>query len=194
MLVSDVMTAPVVTVRPGASLKEVALLLDEHRVTALPVVDDNGRIVGVVSEADIVREAVPADPWVTPLQQPHHGPYLTKAGDVMSFHPVTVRSDTELPVAADLLVSSAIKSLPVIDADGTVLGMVSRSDIIAVLARRDSQIAADLRELVGESGNTWEFEVNDGVVKVVGTLSESEREVVRVLVSTVPGATSVRFA
>jgi CBS-domain-containing membrane protein len=193
MLVRDVMSAPAVTVHPDASLKEVTLLLDEHRVTALPVVDAHLRIVGVISEADVVRESVPADPWASPLQQGHLGSYLKRVGDVMSFHPVTVVPDTELAVAADLLVSSAIKSLPVIE-HGVVVGMVSRRDIIAVLARRDFEIAAELRDLIGEAGDAWDVEVVDGAVKVVGAETDAEREVVRVLAGTVPGVTGLQFA
>jgi CBS domain-containing protein len=192
MLVRDVMTAPAVTVRPDAALKDVAVVLDEHRVTALPVVDDHQRLVGVISEADVVRDAVPADPWDEPVHASHLGPYLTRVGDVMSYHPVTVSPDTELAVAADLLVSTVVKSLPVVEG-GVVVGVISRRDIIAVLAHRDDRIATELLGLVGEAGDDWEIEVEDGVVRVSGVTSPADREIVRVLAGTVAGAAGIRF-
>ena len=100
MLVRDVMTSPAVTAHPDLSLKRVAQLLDEHAVTALPVVDDGGRIVGVISEADVVLEAVPHDPRAH--INPHHlgrSPHFIRAADVMNHHPVTVRPDTDLAEA-----------------------------------------------------------------------------------------------
>ena len=192
MLVRDVMSTPAVTVHPDAPLKEVARLLDQHGITALPVVDDHQRIVGVISEADVLRDALPEDPWATPLHTSTLGPYLTRVADVMSYHPVTVMPTTELLVATDLLVETTVKSLPVVE-DGIVVGVVSRRDIVAVLARRDGQVAADMRELVGETGTNLAVDVEDGVVSIAGTTSESEREVLRVLAGSVAGAVAVRF-
>jgi CBS domain-containing protein len=126
------MTAPAVTVRPDVPLPAVARLLDERGVTSLPVVDDHGHIVGMVSETDVVRDAVPSDPWAHDLH-PSHGAFTTRVADVMTFNPITVPPDTELPVVADVLVTNRVQSLPVVEG-GVVIGVISRRDIVAVLA------------------------------------------------------------
>ena len=132
MRVRDVMTTPAVTVHAGAPLSEVARLLDQHGVTALPVVDDHDHVVGMVSETDVVRDAVPRDPWAHDLH-PSNGAYATRVADVMTYNPITVLPDTELPVVADVLVTNLVQNLPVVD-DGVVVGVVSRHDLVSLLA------------------------------------------------------------
>ncbi len=134
--VRDVMTTPVLTVGPEADLASAALLLDEHDVAALPVVDADGHVLGMVTETDVVRDAVPRNPWVRELHPSAGGPHPARVGDVMSFHPVAVLPDVELPVAADLLVNSGLTSLPVVE-DGVVVGIVSRHDLVSVVARTE---------------------------------------------------------
>lgn len=131
--VRDVMTTPVLTVHPEDGLATAAQLLDEHRVASLPVVDSEGHVLGMVTETDVVRDAVPRNPWVRELHPSADGPTPACVRDVMSFHPVAVLPDVELPVAADLLVNSSLPSLPVV-ADGVIVGIVSHHDLIAVLA------------------------------------------------------------
>lgn len=134
--VRDVMSAPVVTVAPEEELATAARLMDEHGVTALPVVDEHGHVLGMVTETEVVRDAVPRNPWVRDLHPSAGGPNPASVRDVMSFHPVAVLPDVELPVAADLLVNSSLASLPVVE-DGVVVGIVSRHDLVAVLARTE---------------------------------------------------------
>lgn len=141
MRVRDVMTTPAVTVRPDLPLHAVARLLDERGVTALPVVDDHQHIVGMVSETDVVRDAVLRDPWAHDLH-PSHGAFTTRVADVMTFNPITVPPDTELPVVADVLVTNRVKSLPVVEG-GVVVGIISRRDIVAVLAHAGEPEEAD---------------------------------------------------
>ena len=134
--VRDVMTAPVVTVAPEEDLATATRLMDEHGVTALPVVDEHGHVLGIVTQTEVVRDAVPRNPWVRELHPSAAGPHPACVRDVMSFHPVAVLPDVELPVAADLLVNSSLTSLPVVE-DGVVVGIVSRHDLVAVLARSE---------------------------------------------------------
>jgi CBS domain-containing protein len=192
MLVRDVMTAPVVTVRPDAPLKAVARILADHDVSTLPVIDDHGRMVGVVSEADVVRDAVPPDPWARELHTGSHGEYPTRTADVMSLHPLSVTPDTELPVAADLLATATVKSLPVVD-DGRVIGMISRHDIVTVLAHRDERVLRAVTDLLGDAADGCVVEVEDGVVTITGLASERDRRVARGLAATVPGAAGTLF-
>ena len=135
--VRDVMTAPVVTVAATDDLATAARLLDRHGVTALPVVDDHGHVLGMVTETDVVRDAVPRNPWERELHPSAGGPHPASVRDVMSFHPVAVLPDVELPVAADLLVNNALPSLPVVD-NGVVVGIVSRHDLVSVLASTET--------------------------------------------------------
>lgn len=134
--VRDVMTRPVVTVAPEADLATATRLMDEHAVTAIPVVDEHGHVLGMVTETDVVRDAVPSNPWMRELHPSAGGPHPACVRDVMSFHPVAVLPEVELPVAADLLVNSSLPSLPVVD-DGVIVGIVSRHDLVAVLARAE---------------------------------------------------------
>ena len=123
MLVREVMSSPAATVRGDASLKEAISLLERHDVSAMPVVDGAGRLVGVVSEADVIRELV------VPDQRTHEipvrlttAPLARRVADVMTAHPITVAPETDLAVATELMTSSAIKSLPVVDR-GRVAGV-----------------------------------------------------------------------
>ena len=148
MLVRDVMTTQVVTVRPELHVKAAIELLDAHRITAMPVVDDDDLLVGVVSEADVLRGAVLPDRRAheIPVRVDGRTGPLT-VGDVMTREVMSVTADADLAAAASVLVETHVKSLPVVD-HGRVVGMVSRRDVIAVLARRDPLIAAEVDGLL----------------------------------------------
>jgi CBS domain-containing protein len=130
MLVREVMTSPAVTVRPGETVRDAMALLDRLRITALPVVDDAGRPVGVVSEADLLREVF--------------GPTTrdTVAG-VMTCQVLSVSADDDVAQAFALMDHVALKSLPVL-LHGRVVGVISRCDLVASVARGDLQ-AVDAR-------------------------------------------------
>ena len=193
MLVREVMTAPAVTVSERATVKEAIGLLDRHDVAALPVVDTNGYLVGVVSEADVIREMVVPDQRVHELPvRLSTAPFLARVADVMSNHPLTVTGDTELAKAADLLTSTVVKSLPVVE-HGKVVGIVSRRDIVRLLSRQDTRIEAEIDELIRQDGRDWMVEVADGIVTVEGPQDVSEERLAEVLVSSVPGVIGLRF-
>jgi CBS domain-containing protein len=193
MLVRDVMTTEVVSVHPEARVKEAIQLLDDHRITAMPVVDADGRLLGVVSEADVLRDALMPDRRVHEIPVAIEGrtESLT-VRDVMTHLPMSVTADADLSVAASVLVDTSIKSLPVVDGD-LVVGIVSRRDVIAVLAKRDPLIAAEVDELLRSAEVECEVEVVDGVVRLDGPADARECEIARVLASTVPGVVGVWF-
>jgi CBS domain-containing protein len=194
MLVRDVMTTTVVSARPEMRVKQAIELLDDHQVTALPVVDDDGRLVGVVSEADVLRDAVLPDRRTREIPVRTEGRTAPlRVGDVMTAHPMSVAADADLSVAATVLVDTQIKSLPVVEADH-VVGMVSRRDVIAVLARRDPLIEAEVDDLLRAAEVECEVEVVDGVVRLDGPTEPHAREIARVLAGTVPGVVGVTFA
>ena len=193
MLVRDVMTRPAVTVRADAPLKEATTLLDARSITSLPVVDSRGRPVGVVSEADLISGMVPRDTRL------HMAPSATEAhvlppetvAEVMNPHPMTVSESTDLAEAADLLTTTGVKSLPVLDEHGRVVGVVSRRDIIHVLARPDSEIEAELDDAFRRLGRDWLVDVDNGVVTLTGPSDAGEIGLATTLAETVAGVTAV---
>src|SRR5690606_27517814 len=120
-------------IRVDATIKDAIATLDAHGITALPVVAGGRRVVGVVSEADLIRDLVAPDPraGVTPVAE--RVPTPTTVAEVMSPHAVKVRPDTDLADAIDLMTSTAVKSLPVVDDHDRVVGVVSRRDVVHVL-------------------------------------------------------------
>jgi CBS-domain-containing membrane protein len=168
-------------------------LLDERSVTAMPVVDSRGRIVGVVSEADLIREAVRID--VRTRETPHEETFdhPRRVEDVMSLFLLTVDAEADLTEAVDLMTTSAAKSLPVVDG-GRVVGVVSRSDVIHVLARSDQQIRAEVDDLLRTAGTDWEVEVLDGVVDVSGPIDDAQRRVAEAVAGSVTGVIAVRVS
>jgi CBS domain-containing protein len=123
MLVREVMTSPAVTVGPGTSVRDAIGLLDRFQITSLPVVDDDGRPVGVVSEADLLREALGLSGHDT-------------VGEVMTCEVLSVSADGDTMDAFAVMDGTAVKSLPVL-LHGRVVGVLSRRDLVSALARGD---------------------------------------------------------
>ena len=194
MLVREVMSAPAITVSMQTLTRMALKMLDEYGITAMPVVDDHGEIVGVVSEADLVRDEILPDPRVhmIPISITEWGP-PQRVGDVMSTPVLTVSSSTDLAVPVDRMTSTVVKSLPVVD-DGRVVGVVSRRDVVHVLARRDDSIRVELEDLVRSESADWEVEVADGVVHILGPADQHERRIAEVLAGSVAGVIAVRVS
>jgi CBS domain-containing protein len=191
MLVREVMTTPAITVTPGTPLKRAIGLLDEHRITAMPVVDEDGDLVGVVSEADVLRDSVLPDPRAHDRLVEISGPTVhVVVTDVMTHLPVTVSPDDDVAQAVEILVNTQVKSLPVVSA-GQVVGMVSRRDVIAVLARQDALIEAEIDEELREAGVECSVDVNDGVVHLADAESADSLRIAQVIASRVPGVIGV---
>jgi CBS domain-containing protein len=127
MLVREVMTSPAVTVGPDESIRHAIALLDRFQVTALPVIDEDGCPIGVVSEADLLREA---------LGRAGH----TTVRDVMTRQVLTVSADGDVVDAFAVMDGTVVKSLPVL-LHGRVVGVISRRDLVATLARGDLEAA-----------------------------------------------------
>jgi CBS-domain-containing membrane protein len=179
--VRDVMTGEVVAVRRDASFKEMAARLREYRVSAFPVVDENRRVIGVVSEADLLaKEALAGEHTGIPAAITgilHHKDYkkaegLT-AGDLMTHPAVTVRSEDTVEHAARLMYTLQVKRLPVVDAGGYLVGIVSRADLLTVFDRPDEQIHSEivndiiLRDFLVDPA-LFTVSVAEGVVTIKG--------------------------
>lgn len=146
--VADVMTKDVVAVRASASFKEIAARLREQRVSAFPVLDADNKVIGVVSEADLLpKEALEAgyEGHPGPLsgvrhRREQHKATAVAAAGLMSHPPVTVRPYDLVSHAAHLMYDHKVRCLPVVDKDGRLTGMISRADVLAVFGRPDEQI------------------------------------------------------
>lgn len=194
MLVKDVMTREPVTVRVDTPVKEAATILSERQITALPVVDGTGRLRGVVSEADLLRDAFTRDPRSHLIPDSGETRDRAKAvADVMTPHAITVHESTDAADAAELMTSTSIKSLPVVDERGHLVGIISRSDLIAVRARADEVIEREVDALLVSLGHTdWLVEVSDGTVEIEGPETPRDRSIAEVAAASVAGVLAVK--
>lgn len=196
MLVRDVMTTPAITVGIDMSIKEALALLDEHAITALPVVGSDHRVVGVVSEADLIREGIQPDigRHVAHAPAERQLPPAHAVGEVMSWHLVTVSPDADLSEAVELMTTTTVKSLPVVDEKDRVVGVVSRRDVVHVLARPDAVLEAEADDLLRRLGLDWLVDVLDGVATVTGPVTDHESAMATSALSVIPGITGVAVA
>ncbi|MEU6982063.1 CBS domain-containing protein [Streptomyces sp. NPDC046324] len=181
--VADVMTKKVVAVRPGAEFKEIVAAMERWKVTAVPVVEGEGRVVGVVSEADLLLKEEFHDHRLGLVEQMRRLGATAKAGsrraeDLMTSPAVTVAPEASLPQAARLMAARRVKRLPVVDASGTIQGIVSRSDLLKVFLRPDEDLAAEVRHDVVEhlfplSQHQVDVRVDAGVVTLSGEVRDS---------------------
>jgi predicted transcriptional regulator len=193
MLIRDLMTTSVVSVTTETPIGSALRLLDDRKITAMPVVDKTGVLVGIVSEADLLQDAALLDDRVpTAIVRTTTDTPPRRVVDVMSYLVATVDADDQLDVAIDLMWSTMIKSVPVID-NGRVVGMISRSDVIHLLAGRDDRIRTEVRELVQAERPDWQVDVHDGIVTVTGPADVHERKLADVLVGTVRGVVAIRI-
>jgi CBS domain-containing protein len=194
--VADVMTAGdrVVVAAPDTPYKELVRLLAEHRVSALPIVDADRRVLGVVSEADLLTKESRSQDAPTSRPAPslseHHARQKARAvtaAELMSAPAVTVAPNTAVSAAARRMERTRVKRLPVVDADGRLAGIVSRADILRVFLRTDEQLLDDVRELLVDQfwiePAGWDIEVHDGVVRLTGEMDS--RSTVQIAASAV---------
>lgn len=207
MKVSDLMTTEVVTTTPTASLKEVARALVEHGITGMPVCDDAGEVVGVISEGDILyKEGGPSER--------HHGPlgwlldttpdwelekaHARTAGEAMTAPAITVTPIESAARAARLMTENGVNRLPVVAMNGRLVGILTRTDLIRAFLRTDEEIAAEIRDDVLErvlwaDPGSIEIVVRDGEVDLSGRLqNETEVQVLEKLVTKIPGVVTLR--
>jgi CBS domain-containing protein len=176
MLVREIMTSPAYRVHEGASLESALQMLVTGGVTSLPVVDRGGRVVGIISEADVLHEHLAPDPRAhIRLVSPESGPLPTTVREVMTVNPHTVREDTDVAELAQTFAGTSWKSVPVVRGD-VLLGVVSRSDVIRAMARSDGDIADEVSKSFAEIGQqSWRADVVDRVVHISGTSSDREQ-------------------
>jgi CBS-domain-containing membrane protein len=178
-MVADVMATPVVSVQPGTSFKRMVQLLDEHQISALPVVDPDGRVLGVVSETDLVRkeEHLQRAPTPSPAGfHPRRRPAKelgTTAAELMSAPAITIPPGASLTSAARLLHQRNVRHLPVVDAAGRLVGIVARRDLLSVFLQQDDQIRHEITARVLHAtfnlpAGAVAVEVREGAVTLSG--------------------------
>jgi CBS domain-containing protein len=178
--VRDVMTTHVVAVRQYTGFKDIAMVLRRRRLSALPVLADDDRVVGVVSEADLLlREAFPAAPDGGRPHRPRdraRAAALT-AADLMTSPPITVGPGCAVAEAARLMHRRRVKRLPVVSGSGHLAGIVSRIDLLSLYDRADADIRAEIIEdvLAGQLGlepGTIGVQVGSGIVTLAGAVND----------------------
>lgn len=205
MNVEHLMTRDVVTVSPETSLKEVATILADRGISGLPVCDAQGNVVGVVSEADILRKEQGLAPvrggvfdWL--LGRSGDEPRLVAArtaGEAMTSPAVTIDAGRPVAEAARLMTERDVNRLPVVHS-GELVGIVTRADLVRAFRRSDEEIEREIREDVllhtlWIAPGRLEVTVGDGVVTLAGTLeTRTEAELTAAYVRRVPGVVDVQ--
>jgi CBS domain-containing protein len=195
------MTRDVVTVSPETPLKEAAELLAQHRISGLPVVDDE-TVVGILSEADIVARSTgsrESRSLVRELLSPRDaGPDMdaTRAGEAMTSPPITIAPERPVAEAARVMVERGVNRLPVVEGSQLV-GIVTRADLVRAFVRPDDELEREIREDVAE-GALWidpsqlEISVDGGAVTLAGEVERRvDADLLERFAAAVPGVVSV---
>ncbi|HEV7196539.1 MAG TPA: CBS domain-containing protein [Pedococcus sp.] len=192
MLVRELMTSPATSLRAGSRLESAVQVLAAQHISSVPIVDAYGHVVGIVSEADVLGEGLPEDPrtHLRPTQQPT-APWHRLVDDVMTLDPVTVGAHTDAARAAELMADMGWKSLPVVR-DRQLVGVISRSDVMRVLATPDAQVQQSIVYEFAQIGrDDWTVEVVDGVVTLRDVAPGRETRLARAIAETLPGVRRV---
>lgn len=201
--VRDVMTVPAVSVTEHTTYKQVARLLSEHRLSALPVLSRSGRVIGVVSEADLLHKqerhhsARPGGMSWPPHRKAAAKAEARNAGQLMTSPAVTIHPDAAVGSAARLLNSHHLRRLPVVDPDGRLLGIVSRRDLLCVFLRPDEEIAAEVRAALTDvllaDPAAVRVRVGQGLVGLSGQVADAGQITMAAdLINAIDGVVAVR--
>jgi CBS domain-containing protein len=207
------MTSRVVAVRTDASVQEAAGLMVEHGISGLPVVDESGHIVGIVSEGDLILRQKPRDkaPWWRlffedgeELARQYQKAAGTTVGEIMTRDVISVSPEASIAQVAAILDDNHIRRVPVVD-EGDLVGIVSRGDLIKALAtapaseplsRSDAELVTDMQERLARE--SWAsrrgiaVNADQGVLVLWGMVtSDAERAALETMARTVPGARGV---
>ena len=204
MKISDVMTRDVMTVSPDATLKQVAEVLAGLGISGLPVVED-GQVLGVVSEADVLakeRGEAPRRSGLFGLLLDDDSDLTAKleartAAEAMTTPAVTISPDRPLAEAAARMLDRRVNRLPVVEEDGTLVGIVTRADLVRAFVRSDEEIAREVEDdiilrTLWIAPERIKVSVAEGEVRITGHVeSKAEADLVPEFVRKVPGVVSV---
>jgi len=216
MKARDVMTLGVYTVKPTTSVKDVARLFMQRRISAVPVVDDQGKIIGIVSEGDLLHRSEISTqrrhPWWLDLMvrdevldaEEYIKAHAKQVADIMTRNVITAETDTPLQEIAEILAKYTIKRVPIVR-DGRLVGIVSRANLVQAIATSGSDLDVPLSDttireqlLTHLNKEDWahtallNVTVNGGVVDLWGFIeSDTERKAIRVAAEATPGVRAV---
>jgi CBS domain-containing protein len=196
------MTREVVTVGPDTSAKYAAEIMTERGFAAVPVVDGDYQLVGIVAEADVLADRLPPDPrlHLRRDQADEHEPPRLLVREVMTEGVRSVDAAADVSDIARLFIDDRLRSVPVLE-HNRLIGIVSRRDLLRVLVRSDEDLREDVLRLVeGYTGDlgSWDIRVTEGVATIHRTRGapgiswDVEDRALRTLAHTVPGVISVR--
>lgn len=185
LTVAQVMTPTVVTVAPETSFKDAVRLLRRHHVSGLPVVDEHGTLIGMISEADLLNKVEKRDPDSYVIESKRHRLDRARAtamdvGSAMTVPVTTVRPDFPVALAAREMHTRGFKRLPVVDEEGKLVGIVSRADLLKVFLRTDRDLRAEVRTVLESAqrrmgGRRLKARVSGGVVELDGAFEMKSR-------------------
>jgi CBS domain-containing protein len=204
VIIEEIMTRDVLSVAPGTSLKDVAQILVANGVSGVPVCGSDGEVLGVVSEADILRKEEGFDPglprplaWLArKLDRELDKISARTAAEAMTAPALTVRPTQQASEVARLMVDNAVNRLPVV-VDGRLVGIVSRADLVRAFSRADEEIEREIREdvLLGVmllDYEDFEIAVDDGCVRIGGRVNtEDDARILERCVRRVPGVVAL---
>ena len=213
MKVEEIMTRDVIAVAPKTPIHEAAELMVDHGVSGLPVVDDAGRVVGIVSEGDLILREKPRErmPWwkaffgdAERLAREYQKAHGMTVGEVMTRSLITVSPDLPIESVALILDEHRIRRVPVV-ADGQLLGIVSRGDLVKALAKAppragsqpsDERLVREMRARLAEepwiSNRGIVVQTKDGVISLWGlVLTETEKSAVETMARTIEGCKGI---
>jgi CBS domain-containing protein len=216
MQARDVMVSPVITVGKSATVREVATILLEKRISAVPVIDDAGKVVGIVTEGDLIHRAEagterPYSWWVhflagdATIAADYAKSHARRVEDVMTTDVVSATPEMPLHEIATLLEERRIKRVPIVNKDGSLVGIVSRRNLIQAIASvrpklemtlSDSDIRQKLLNELKKQSWAHMYNLNatvtDGIVDLWGyAQSDAERRAIRVAAEGIPGVVAV---
>ena len=216
MKARDVMTLGVYTVKPTTSVKDVARLFMQRRISAVPVVDDQGKIIGIVSEGDLLHRSEISTqrrhPWWLDLMvrdevldaEEYIKAHAKQVAEIMTRNVITAETDTPLQEIAEILAKYTIKRVPIVR-DGRLVGIVSRANLVQAIATSGSDLDVPLSDttireqlLTHLNKEDWahtallNVTVNGGVVDLWGFIeSDTERKAIRIAAEATPGVRAV---
>ena len=204
MRVRDIMTTDPIAVAPGTLLKEAARLMVRNQVSGLPVVDEDGVVVGILTEGDFLRQEANRDrPYRLSLLDAlfgdgePDGPTAETVAEVMTENVVTIAPEATLGEAARIMSRRSVKRLPVIDDEGDLIGIISRADVVNAFTKPDDVIEDEIREdvvrrLLFIDPDTLEVSVQDGIVTLAGELeNRTETQLLEELTRRIAGVVRV---
>jgi CBS domain-containing protein len=204
MKLGELMTPDPIAVGPETPLKDVAAVLLEHGISGVPVIGERLEVLGVVSEADIIAKQAGPDPrdrrliaWLL------GGRYVDRqkvaartAAEAMESPAITVKARATVTEAARLMTENGIKRLPVVDDEGALIGIVTRTDLVRAFTRTDEEIEREIREILLDT--LWldepglHLRVERGEVRLAGKMRRrSDAELLARLAGRVPGVVGV---